>query len=519
MGRGIIMAKFISDEDMAKLEASEPSKPKSFLSDDDMAQLEASQPSELESGLTGAFSGATAGFMDEISGATEAALNAIGVRNTHDLSKMELGVPSLDISENYRRGRDAKREMQKASQQANPNSYLAGQFGGAAASSFIPGMGGASIGKLAAQGAAQGLGDSEADLLEGDILGAARDTAIGGTIGAGMGVAGKAISAGASKASPYVQNLINKTTAKFDDMAENYAVQATGATGRQADKFADDAGRQLLDRRLVRFGDSAENIANRTTEALEESGRGIGSALDKLDNQGVTGSVDKIVDTLEAEIKELAKTPGNEQLIKQLTKEVDNLYMRGQSDLPIGLAEQSKRNFQGQTNYFSPEVDKKASAKVADAFRNEVERSASVADPSIASQFKADKETYGLLKPIQEAAQKRASTLNQSPIAGLLDTATAGVGGSLGGPMGAIVAPTLRKQFGQRAASMAAVGFDTLADQVRTQPQRFGKFAKPLMEAAQRGGNSLAATHFILQQTQPEYRTIVSGDNTDEENE
>lgn len=35
---------------------------------------------------------------------------------------------------------------------------------------------------------------------------------------------------------------------------------------------------------------------------------------------------------------------------------------------------------------------------------------------------------------------------------------------------------------------------------------KMGKYSAPLMEAAQRGGNSLAATHFIMQQQDPEYR-------------
>lgn len=51
------------------------------------------------------------------------------------------------------------------------------------------------------------------------------------------------------------------------------------------------------------------------------------------------------------------------------------------------------------------------------------------------------------------------------------------------------------------------------ADKVRSisesNPNALGKFAGPLREAAQRGGNSFAVTHFLLQQQDPEYRMML----------
>lgn len=48
-----------------------------------------------------------------------------------------------------------------------------------------------------------------------------------------------------------------------------------------------------------------------------------------------------------------------------------------------------------------------------------------------------------------------------------------------------------------------------LPELVKSQPQIFGKFAPVLQAAAQRGTQGLAATHFILQQTQPEYQDLM----------
>lgn len=469
---------------------------------------------KIESGLTGAFSGATAGFMDEITGATEALANMVGVKNTHDLTKMELDTPDFDVIENYRKGRDAKRAMQDAAQEANPKSYMAGQFAGAAATSALPVVGGTSISNLAAQGAAQGLGDSRADLTEGDVLGAVKDTSIGAGLGVGAGLAGKAISAVGSKAMPYVQKSADAISDFGKSGAEKLALNATGATGKQASEFAPGAGRELLDSGMVSFWDDAGNIAEKVGAAKDKAGKYLGTALEELDNQGVTASMDNVVNSLEAQIKELAQSPGNERLIKQIQGEIDNLYMRGQSNVPVSLGEQAKRNYQGMVNWNSPELDRKMASRVSDAFKNEVEQAATAANPEIGAAFKEAKKTYGLLKPIEEAAERRAAVNSQSPFGGFGDVVTAGLGAATGGIGGAVSGILGKRVIQPRLASSGAVIADNIADIVKNSPQKLGKFAKTLQDAASRGGTSLAATHYVLQQQDPEYRKLV---NTNEE--
>lgn len=495
------MAKFISDDEMNELEAKAPTQPKAkrIISDEDMIKMESKAPDELGSAGRGALQGATAGFADEISGATEALWN---------MAKGD----SRKFGEMYKAYRDESRENFKKAEEANPKSFMAGNVGGAVATSLIPGMGGASIGKLALQGAAQGLGSSEADLTEGDVVGAVKDTAMGAGTGAAIGGASKLLSAGASKLAPSVNKLVGRAATGLEEGAEKLAVKATGATGSQAMKFSDDAGRQLLDRGLVRPFDNAAKIAERVGGASDDAGRAIQEALETLQSKGVTASVDNVVVSLESKIDDLAQTPGNERLIKQLQAEVDNLYNRGQSNIPISQGEIAKRNFQGQTNYFSPEAEKKASAQVGRAFKEEVEQAAQKADPTTAALFKQEKETYGLLAPIKEAAEKRAAQQAQSPFGGLTDV----VAGAAAGPQG-LVSKYAIEQIGRRAASTSAVLSDNVAKALKNSPQSFGKFAKPLQDAMARGGNSLAATHFILQQTQPEYRKLVNTSEEDRE--
>lgn len=53
-----------------------------------------------------------------------------------------------------------------------------------------------------------------------------------------------------------------------------------------------------------------------------------------------------------------------------------------------------------------------------------------------------------------------------------------------------------------------ASGFN-IDEALRKTPGAFGKYSKQLQEAAARGGNALSATHFVLQQTDPEYRQKI----------
>lgn len=133
---------------------------------------------QMESGIRGAAQGASMGFADEITGAVE----------------------SILTDKTYREARDESRKAYDAAKLANPKTYMAGEFGGAAATALVPGLGELTIPKMAAQGALYGLGSSEADLTKGDIGGAAKDVAIGGAVGTVAGGVGKAV----SKAVPWM---------------------------------------------------------------------------------------------------------------------------------------------------------------------------------------------------------------------------------------------------------------------------------------------------------------------------
>ena len=167
--------------------------------------------SALESGARGLVQGASLGFGDEIQGGAEA------------LWEKAFSGDQTALADLYNKHRDSARSANQAAQDANPASYMGGQAAGAVGLGLATG-GTSSIGGLAALGAAEGLGSSNADLTQGDYLGAAKDTAIGGALGGALGVAGKQLSNLAPKAVPLAKGAL-------EEIATNPILGKVGQSG------------------------------------------------------------------------------------------------------------------------------------------------------------------------------------------------------------------------------------------------------------------------------------------------
>lgn len=158
--------------------------------------------SGVESFGRGAKQGLTAGFGDELSGLASAVGTAWG-RSGRRLLDGKLLPDSLEgewdaVTNSYRKGRDEVRQADAAAEEANPLAYGVGQFGGAVATGLATG-GASALGREglkgaltagALEGAAGGLGGSNADLTRADLdayAKAFRDTTEGGIAGAGLG--------------------------------------------------------------------------------------------------------------------------------------------------------------------------------------------------------------------------------------------------------------------------------------------------------------------------------------------
>lgn len=471
----------------------------------------AEEPGRLTALGRGATQGLSLGFADEIAGGVGSAKNAI--------SNMSLS----DVVKDYIRKRDEYRQDDEAAKKAHPNYFTGGEVGGGLATAFIPGANIGKIGTVAGRvaasgvlGAATGLGTSNADLTKGEYGQAAKDTALGGVIGTAIPVAlEKGVVPLVSKGGQMLGN-------KLGSAAENFAVKATGATGREAENFAPGTGRALLDEGVVKFGSGPQGVATRANQVLERSGDAIDTALNEVPD---TISKTQVMADLKQRASALRQDPSQAPVARRIEKIIENIADPAvPEDLTALQAEQIKRGFQGQSNYFKPNTTQ-ATKETASVFKNAVEQKASDFDPAVAGLFEGAKKDYGMFKPVADAAERRSSQLEQSPIGGFMDMATAGVGSMATGiPHAGPVAAVGRRLLAPKMASATAVGLDTaskiasgainteqIVEKLSAYPKA-QKFANAIRAAASRGQQALAATHFILGQTQPAYQRAVQGE-------
>lgn len=247
--------------------------------------VEKKDVSRLESGLRGAAQGLSFGFSDEATGALEAAKDW--------LSKDPAG-----FMENYRQHRDESRVNNKEAEAANPKTYMAGQFGGVIAPAVLSAGGSlpASVGSLAAEGAAQGLGSSEADLTQGDISGAARDFGIGSAIGGATGVIGEKVLAPAiSKGVPLLKKGIESVAPSINKATDYLLKKAgnilTGVPEKYSSEYLKRGGNvvarpaeQIMDDLTGRFGE-AESKYLKAKDAVGSSKENVSYVENSLKDQ------------------------------------------------------------------------------------------------------------------------------------------------------------------------------------------------------------------------------------------
>lgn len=548
---------------------------------------------------------ATTGFLN-LSG-IGSRLGALGrtgmdaaVGNTGPLSPTKSGMGIQDLIDEYN---ELHAQLQKefaTAAAAHPVVAAAGGLAGTGAALAPLGAAAMTAKGLAGAGAVMGAGNTAdltdlPDVAKNAAMGAGTSLALGKTIEAAHPLISKALAPLGQKISSGLETAANY----LGDTAEDLAVKATGATGKQTEKFAPNTGRELLNRGIVKFGSSPANIAENAQNAIDQSAEGLSGALKQLDDEGVTVDRNTVIKYIKDKIAGLSNDESQTGLSNKLQDEIGNIQSKitsttppvtpptgvspdytgipstvlkasrplpgrlaqmseagdqaaqanlqtanqmpfdpynnlpsvENSEIPISQAEKIKRGYQDKVgDWTAGEASKNANAITSSAYREAVENAAGEANQEIGDQFLEDKKTYGLLSPVQEAAQKRANTLQQSPHGGLLDIAAAGAGGGIGtmigGPVGTVVggaAGLAAKGLRPRYAAAGAVSADMLGDIVKKAPQVFGpRFSKILSDAAGRSAISLNATDYILNQTSQEYRDqkkAVFGGDSDQDQE
>jgi len=265
----------------------------------DLSGFDAAQISQLESGTRGAIQGATMGFGDELAGTggsvIQSFLESIGARKDNN----------KDFGQQYGEIRDEERAANLAAQEANPWTYNGADMATSVATGLIGGglgVAGKGLAKLGAkklvedgvkrgslrglsvlgmtEGAAHGLGRSEAD----NIKDATIDTATGAAIGLAAPVLIKGTGAAIKGAAKGTDKLISKTWVLgdiYDELKEvgSEALKNTGKTFKQAATHARDQLGLTADdikskgvAQKSKFEDDLLNLQKRAASNLDSSG-------------------------------------------------------------------------------------------------------------------------------------------------------------------------------------------------------------------------------------------------------
>jgi hypothetical protein len=270
---------------------------------------EAEEPGTLEAIGRGGLSGVALGLDDEIGGLLKSAFG----------------------DQTYREARDELRAKKKAAQSAHPWAYgLSEILGGAA----TPGLGAAGAAKTlgsvvkagAATGAISALGNSEADLTQGDFAGAIKDTAVGAATGA-------AVSGGLHKIfGKYVNSAVERRTQHLtEDIAEGAVPTAKRRLG-DVMKFNPKTGDSLAVKVLDADPEFLKALGKGQSEAREVAGKRLkdlgGRATKIYDTiDGEIGGVPlgRVVDQMDDVVK-AADLPGNAQFYEAL-EEAKNQFL------------------------------------------------------------------------------------------------------------------------------------------------------------------------------------------------
>jgi hypothetical protein len=282
-------------------------------------------------------------------------------------------------------------------------------------------------------------------------------------------------------AAPLVSKAVGAVSEPFSNWlakgAEKSMVKSTGATGREVyNNFPPDTGRRLLDMGMAGFGRSQAKVAQKIAEASEAAGKTIGDTVDSLSAKGATVDEADVIDSIRQRAQALSQRSETFRVADQLNKTADRMQgvieaNGGNSEVPLNIAEKSKRMYQDPANYNGAHAsDIMHDKEMASIYRQAVEDAATQFDPAAAKTFQAAKRTFGALNPVAEAAAKRAATVQQSPDAGFMDMASTAAGANIGGAAGSIALPFARRAVATRIAPTMAAGKDLASKAVKAVP-------------------------------------------------
>lgn len=280
---------------------------------EELVAMQPEETSSLEAAKTGAFSGLSMGFLDELAGVLEAGGQAVGIKGLGAPSVSDVGLQTPKgfdtkaLLEAYQKARDVRREQEKKVAEEAPASYFAGQVAGGLATP-VPGGGAMTLGKGiklgAGFGAATALGQSEQDL---STIEGAKET-------------GKEIAAGtlAGGAAGAVIPLLTKTAKGVGSFVKQQELFESAADiMSDAAKGIIHSGDDILNKRADAMVKAGQKVLSEADTAMKAQGEKMREIVDKLNADAIkTGKTINVEPVLEKfkQLNEILDIPSQQQV-------------------------------------------------------------------------------------------------------------------------------------------------------------------------------------------------------------
>lgn len=507
---------------------------------------ETRDPSQLEAGLRGAAQGASFGFEDELTGAAGALGSMLGssgvdkIESTHPEVQAQidqLAGPNKSFGDLYTESRDEERLKNEASSKANPGTFLASEIAGGVANPITRAAG--TLKGALGVGATQGLGGSQADLTEGDVPGAAVDTALGSGLGA--------VGYGVGKALPMVAraggNLTKKALTTLGPSEEAITARLAGKaqpTARSYPELAEDLGGSVKDLRSQISGKSNEAAQKLTAEANIPK-EYITTPIDEaLSAQGkLIGNTDKQVasslNSLKQDLSQYGDKLSQKDIKTIIQKLDDNINWDDQSQDKLNRTlEGLRKNFDSSLKFQNPDY-KAAMKPISQRMRvlDNIKRQFNLknipgeglqpTDTTATKMQTALRENKAVtqknLEKLKEFTGKDFQDLakdfqlsNQFENTGPNGSRRTVLGGAVGGLLGAGApgaiglgagAGAILDRYGGKAVGKLIDSYLAAGNS-----KAFGKFAPMIEQAAKRSPEALAVTSSLLANN-PEFKKMI----------
>lgn len=470
----------------------------------DVQETPEPEVSKLESFGRGGAQGLSFGFADELTGALE----------------------SMIGDKSYEQARDESRANYTKAEEANPKTFVAGQIAGAVAPAIVApeAMAVNSLKGMAALGAVDALGRSEADLTKGDISGAAKDTARGAATGLVAGAVGKGISAAGEHLLPALKKLATEGGESALGLNTQAIKRMPGAMGgvEKAEEVADFAmsgNKALAGKSIIDPMSNTKSMWEKATKVRDAAGSDIGDVLTQMDQSGTVPQpiLEEIYQAISKEKTRLSEMAGDlgDTAVSQYRKAEDAFLKHATN--PNGMTFEKLGEFKkviGDIAYKhgSPLESKAALQDVYTAVNSGLEKAVDVVSETAGNTelpvaYKAAKKAYDMSLRAIDALEGKAAKEAGGKWVGFGDVMVGGIGSAIGGVPGMIAAVAGKRAIEARGAQTIGKVSHTMSEKLEraltANPQILGKYLPMLQQAAQRG--QLAATNYVLQQRDPEY--------------